>query len=61
VVTIPSEFSGIKIVAVDLNDASLPYRVFVALRPPNLSSSDNVILFSALGHLAANCARFREI
>ena len=42
-VTIPSEFTSLEIVAVDLSDgASLPYRIVVAYRPPNYSSSDNV-------------------
>ena len=58
-VVLPSEFSGLEILAIDVCDSmSMPFRITLAYRPPNYCSSDNEMLFSALNFLASNCARF---
>jgi len=57
VVLLP-EFSCIEVVVIDVCDSvSLPYRISVANRPPNYSSFENELFFSALNYLANNCVR----
>ena len=59
-VSLPSKFDCLEILAVDFNDCSgaLPFRFVVAYRPPDYSSCDNDLFFSALDYLANNCGRF---
>ena len=59
-VSLPSRFDCLEIIAVDLNDYSsaLPVRFVVAYRPPDYASNENDLFFSALDYLANNCGRF---
>jgi hypothetical protein len=59
-IPLPSKFECLEILAVDLNDSSsaLPFRVFVAYRPPDYTSDENVLFFSVLDYLANGSGRF---
>ena len=59
-ISLPSKFDCLEMLAVDLNDSSsaLPFRVVAAYRPPDYTSDDNVLFFSALDNLANGSGRF---
>ena len=58
-VNMPDEYTGLELVAVDASDSMcMPFRLVVTYRPPSLSKSDNLLLFSALTYLSASRARF---
>ena len=60
-VTLPPEFMGLEILAVDLKDMSnsnvLPLRLAVAYRPPDFDRKENDLFFSALDYLAKDSGR----
>jgi hypothetical protein len=58
-INMPSEFTCLEILAIDVCDSvSPPYRITIAYRPPNYDSLENELFFSALNYLAKSCARF---
>ena len=57
-VILPTEYQKLEIVAIDIYDKlSKPMRIVCVYRPPDYCADDNVLLFSALKHLADNSAR----
>jgi len=58
-VPLSAQYDNAELICVDVSDhtGSLPLRIVVAYRPPDYSSSENALLFSALDSLADDCVR----